>query len=1018
MNRISYTISLEDFRSRQNGVVTSIDEYGQEMSFNKGIMIGSSEKSSGNYAMFPSDVEIPSAATECEGVLEYLSRIGWDGNVVSHKTLSRWYFQMLDYIRRVNSNGECKNDDVEEITEEERDLFFSLGGYVFVEWLERNIFPRFNADEKYEGLECHSMNTFQVSDEYAFLLGCYHDFSGKTELDIASEECCRYKKYISHGGDELLRDIEEWIDGLPSWERSVHEKDFESYVSLNVPIQTTIEDLGNMEMLADDWTRMANYRVGEEDNKSGSTVVVYNGDTWIFSASTEHDKGYYYSEYYKEAYFANPSGMTSEEKSYFEQVKREIFPGGEAVPQWVEYFDLYKDMFVNKDGSLTYAIKDGKCIYAPTPLKMSEEQYVRHIDEGAILYGGQICNIEKCRYILDSDGTKIAVKYDEDNVMRPYVMISCSMVYGSFVGLEDGMPKWRFVLTNGNTIDVTDYSFARSGRERPRAKKSDCHNEIMEEESFVIVEGEYIPYSKFKARFDDLGREDLKLVFNDYVIINGDVTPIIDNKFYHQYMDFFLEENLTTYGSVSATSKDVMESESVSVSDTHGYYFNEENGRLFVHYPYKVYYGSVVEGETRSSLEMFESDMKFFDNLGNELNGLVPRDASGAFKKISALDTIEIPYVVGTVRNTNKIDFEDEERGTVEFVSSIDADFSSSRKERVSTLSVEEAEWPEFGLSNANTYSASILEKEIVTQEHQGVMEPIETEIVIEPKEELESGFNYMVGDILEKVEYYYKDSMGNKVVSVLVDNDDFELDGSDMVYKYHVITRDPSCDDVEYIDSGAMVSGYMHSTSAVTALEEAFSAYKDEYLTTDGEYDMTKEADIHGHIYNDIYCDFTYYKGATLEQEWNIEDEAIYSITKMYDGDDTAIEYTDTCILKKDVQDFWVNDYLPCTIQYYLLNRPKESVKVSDGLEDEFFVTRFKAPLILDGKNNGDFIAAPTFRKENRLGIQDENVVGDIYIDRGVCQSIDRHLKLMSCKSVYSLEEYGNNYFNIENEG
>ena len=430
---------------------------------------------------------------------------------------------------------------------------------------------------------------------------------------------------------------------------------------------------------------------------------------------------------------------------------------------------------------------------------------------------------------------------------------------------------------------------------------------------------------------------------------------------------------------------------------------------LFTHMPYTVYYASQVEGETRSSLDLFESDMKFFDNLGNELNGLVPRERTGVFKKISALDTIEIPYVVGTVRNVDEIIVDDSELEKIHFVDKIQAEYVGSSATSNSDVIVEEALWPENGLSNVNSFSSIELKRKKIRDKHVNTSSiEIEEEPVMEPT----SGVNYMIGDILESIEYYYFDSMGNKVVSVLIDNDDFELDGKEITYKFHVRTRNLDVEELSYDDAVYISSDYVHSTNAISYLTEAFYDYKEKLETV-----PSLEASIHGCIYGEIYCDFTYYKGATLEQVWNIVDGDTYSITKLFNRGDTAIEYTDTCILQKDTQDFWVNDYLPCSIQYYLLNRPKRTRKISEELSEDVYITKFKSPIVLDGSNNGDMIAAPTFRRENHLGIQDENVVGDIYIDRGICQSIDKHLKLMSCKSIYILEEYGNNYFNVESE-
>jgi hypothetical protein len=54
-------------------------------------------------------------------------------------------------------------------------------------------------------------------------------------------------------------------------------------------------------------------------------------------------------------------------------------------------------------------------------------------------------------------------------------------------------------------------------------------------------------------------------------------------------------------------------------------------------------------------------------------------------------------------------------------------------------------------------------------------------------------------------------------------------------------------------------------------------------------------------------------------------------------------------------------------------------------------------------------------FREEYKLGIASkEKINANIYIDRGTASAFEKHLKVLDCSSLESLENMGNGYFNI----
>jgi hypothetical protein len=56
-----------------------------------------------------------------------------------------------------------------------------------------------------------------------------------------------------------------------------------------------------------------------------------------------------------------------------------------------------------------------------------------------------------------------------------------------------------------------------------------------------------------------------------------------------------------------------------------------------------------------------------------------------------------------------------------------------------------------------------------------------------------------------------------------------------------------------------------------------------------------------------------------------------------------------------------------------------------------------------------------PTYREEYNNGIVFPNTIDtDIYVDRGIFKSLDRHLKLQEIMTMEALENYGNSSFKI----
>lgn len=289
---------------------------------------------------------------------------------------------------------------------------------------------------------------------------------------------------------------------------------------------------------------------------------------------------------------------------------------------------------------------------------------------------------------------------------------------------------------------------------------------------------------------------------------------------------------------------------------------------------------------------------------------------------------------------------------------------------------------------------------------------------------------NYFVGDIITKMTFYYKDYDGNVV------NDTIRY-------------AELGSDDVRYI--------YDYNSSEEYSTPSGYTSLKAIQLATEVK-DTLEQSGKTKYMYDDIYCDITYYVGATLSRkegkEYNLASYARgdkHSKNLTYSGksfSNYGVEYTETVRFVKTNLEYYLkkpkdeNSILPskkkkpCNhsvsypIYVYVLTQDLTRVDESQ------YKTEYSVP-IADFKfeinifsGNGDTFGEkypeemathnnlqvfPTYREEYRFGISAlENVDSDIYIDRGINAAFEKHLKLGEVTSLEALEQYGNGYFKI----
>ena len=228
-------------------------------------------------------------------------------------------------------------------------------------------------------------------------------------------------------------------------------------------------------------------------------------------------------------------------------------------------------------------------------------------------------------------------------------------------------------------------------------------------------------------------------------------------------------------------------------------------------------------------------------------------------------------------------------------------------------------------------------------------------------------------------------------------------------------------CEDKSERDK-TMVSA---STSALSAIKESIG----------------KKSDSINYLYNDISCDITYYKGATLKRDKG--SDKLYRDSSRYEG----VKCTETVRFPLKAVTYFLeksndnvtpinetnhaNSSVGYTIYVYELEQEVSMIQ-SDTYE-----TLYPTPLsnfemktcvwngstwTTDGyddfeRGNG-INAFPVFMEEYSLHTAaPQSVSGDIYINRGVNAAIDKHLRLGEMTSLESLTQYGNGFYLIQND-
>ena len=279
-----------------------------------------------------------------------------------------------------------------------------------------------------------------------------------------------------------------------------------------------------------------------------------------------------------------------------------------------------------------------------------------------------------------------------------------------------------------------------------------------------------------------------------------------------------------------------------------------------------------------------------------------------------------------------------------------------------------------------------------------------------EDLDDIVGGRNYFVGDIITRMTFYYKETDGTIPEETIVD---VVLESGNT----YTITM-----------NGEKVSGYT-SLSAISA-------------STMVKEELEKDEEVMYSFYDDIFCDITYYIGATLRRRIGENYNLCYEPSR----DNHGVEYKETVQFVKENREYYlkksknldsvvpsrINDVCNHSVSYPIY--VYKLTQIMEHVDDSQYDSSYSVPMadfrlninIFSGntdtfndqedmeEHNGMQVL-PVFREEYRFGISSmENVDSDIYIDRGINAAFEKHLKLGEVTSLEALEQYGNNFFKI----
>lgn len=654
MRKIHFTVSLEQFTSRIPGFIPAFDSDGNYHIFTKDAILARKNRFPNNYGMLPISIDISDFFIKHPGTKIAEGKLSYDGKcIVSYRRLDDWFHFFTQYYDLLNNHGSCgraytsateyyKNEvnsktgfDAlygNDITAyEDMDSFFnSHGGKVVIK--ENNALYGYDTEELNipavatdEGLFKYMLDNlflkFYIPKDYRDVWGVSYLWFGDAvkwnswffnrrkiydNIDViakcpTSDNCCDCEEYFKRGGRIMGDMLSEWVSKAnikaEQLSQMYDENPYLNPTSIHsFNIQQSIENMGEMSIFSNDWKSGVDYINTQSDSKEG-TVVIYNNKAYIIRSKkdiinttqnisrTNRGKtelfGYKFEEKYLERVWGNS--------------KVNIWDGNQFTTDdsnndnhWKDYTSYYILSHENDfNVQNRYILKDYKGTY--------KKIYTDDIETAK-----KICDdINSVSYTYD---TKKCVVIN--NIIYP-------VIKGKYIILND---KIYEVETNG----INEYIVINSSK--LFLKDNKVNNISAIEGYFINYNGEYILCENDSLTISDANINYTYKVFDAHVMVSSMNLYIKDRKAYK------ISNNLD--GDINSGFKQTTEDITSSITDGTIYkniIINEDDVVLV--YNYELEEVNDITGYTESKLDLLKPNVRYYDDIGNEMHGFNPTES-------------------------------------------------------------------------------------------------------------------------------------------------------------------------------------------------------------------------------------------------------------------------------------------------------------------------------------------------------------------------------------------------------
>ena len=1020
MRKIQKTISLEPMTSRLPSVLPAYLD-NKLYYFDDASLRTRKYEHTSNWGMVPVNIILDHAPSS-SGTYNLVSGTHCYGNAnydefakftLSFDTFSKWYYFFEEYYNLLNNYGHCsmtyssateyylnesksnyatqmiygtdeqtyidldiefteKGGIVSSVTENFKTSYVDAGLY---KWMCENIVPRFTIPFEYRDYWNRTTLFYpDVIKELAWFaerldydkdgvnLGNYQPKTdNEVELwDCKNEkvdDCCDCEKYFGKGGKRTYSAMSKWYNDVQENIKTIN-KAVSGSVSCFIPtiilpteLQNSVEDLGEFSIFSKDYELGTDYRTIETVRGNVRTTIKYdNGNTHGGTVVTVSGDS---------MMLKNDSGPGF----YFDPVLMEKNYADTAFTSYSQaYIDSHEDEFnITEFNQYCFTEDNRKVTWTSTSItpqvkaKLCAEVY--EIEPTNSMYiDGYLYEIKRHEYgIYDYNDPFLSGNtyfvYREKETDTPYVVINGKKTYGT-------------LYYSGTTL-VYYFLFFKN-EDKPKREQNSCNNEIFNITDFQTFPRWGKQATKFKNYITYHGL--------DYVVENDGTVPtlynVVNQNLVFRVNGIFQDKEGTNYYCTGST---VYSGESIPIIDcnTSGY----ESGCTRI---------NIADTST-----LKKTDLYWYCTQSTNISG----DGNGKWcilYKDSVTPTVYDAKIVTGKTASKLYDL----RYPSLLVDDIGQKLEGIYKVRPDYDTPYDAE-------HLEQYENKI--KKYMQPPQYGQIEPIyqvgntanirRFSLTVQDEDEIGSGnTNYFVGDIITEMSFYYCDGSGKPIESTRKTIPD---------------TADTSI------------------TSSLEAIKSATQAKED----VEQNYPLL----------DDIRCDITYYIGATLSRmkggHYQLANNTEYN---------TGVKYTETVRFVKTEEKYFLrkpnkevlpidelkpsnNDvYFP--IYIYKLEQDKTAINSTlYGTSYEVALSNFEATINIkngskweydnwkDMAKRNNLEVFPVFREEYKMGVSTiEKIDSDIYIDRGINASFEKHLKLGEVYSLEALEQYGNGYFKI----